>query len=186
MSYQHTFSVRLGPIYAGLTLAAQLIDTAGDDVGSEIDSGFVEVGGGDYMLTATIPDDHAGGIVIYEDGAPSAVLAFGEINAAGLDALLGEILEDTGTTLPALIAGVGAGSGTGYYSDTVESPAGTPVDGARVSLATDDIGDQVAYQAYTNALGVFVMRPDPGTYYRFIELAGHTFTEGVAVEVEEA
>jgi len=105
--------------------------------------------------------------------------------APALEATTQAILEDTGTTLPGLIAGVGAGSGTGVYTDTLESPTGVPVDGARVTLATDKDGENVAYEARTDAFGVFEMRPDPGTYYRFIEAAGHTFTQGVAVEVTE-
>lgn len=80
MSY--TFDIHLGPIYAGLTLAAQLIDTAGDAVGSEVTTGFVEIGGGDYMWSATIPDDHQGGVLIYEDGTPESVLASASINPA--------------------------------------------------------------------------------------------------------
>ena len=80
MSYTRTFDIHLGAAYAGLTLAAQLIDTAGDDVGSEIASGFVEINGGDYLLTATIATNHRGGIVVYESGAPSVILAVGAIN----------------------------------------------------------------------------------------------------------
>lgn len=169
MSYSYTFSIHLGPTYAGLKLAAQLIDTAGDDVGSEVTTRFIEIGNGDYLWTATVPDGHRGGVLVYEDGTPGTVLAVGAINPEDAE----------------LVGDGSAGGGAGYYTDTVESPAGTPVDGARVQLATDDKGENVAYETYTNALGVFEMRPDPGTYYRFIELAGHTFSQGVEVEVTE-
>lgn len=84
------------------------------------------------------------------------------------------------------VASVGAGDGTGYYTDTVESPVGTPVDGARVMLATDAAGANVAYEARTDAFGVFEMHPDPGTYYLFIEDAGNSFTQGATVTVVEA
>jgi hypothetical protein len=30
---------------------------------------------------------------------------------------------------------------------------------------------------------VFTLNPDPGTYYRWLDLAGYTFTQGVEVEV---
>lgn len=84
----------------------------------------------------------------------------------------------------AAIAGVGAGSGTGYYSDTVDNGT-SPLDGVRVQLytAADRVG--LAYEAYTNALGVFEMWPDPGTYYRWLDLAGYSFTQDVEVEVTE-
>ncbi len=103
---------------------------------------------------------------------------------AVVDANVDDILEDTGTTLPAAIAGVGAGSGTGYYSDTVDNGT-SPLDGVRVQLytAADRVG--LAYEAYTNALGVFEMWPDPGTYYRWLDLAGYSFTQDVEVEVTE-
>lgn len=102
-----------------------------------------------------------------------------------LEATVQDILEDTGTTLPGLIAaGVSAGSGTGYYSDTVDNGT-SPLDGVRVQLYTaqDRIG--LAYEAYTNALGVFEMWPDPGVYYRWLDLAGYNFTQDVAVTVTE-
>ncbi len=184
MSYTYTFDIHLGPICAGLTLAAQLIDTAGVSVGSEITSGFVEAGSnGDYLLTASIPDGHRGGVLVYEDGAPGVVLAVGAINPEDAE-YVASILQDTGTALPALIAGVGAGSGTGYYSDTVDNGT-SPLDGVRVQLytAADRVG--LAYEAYTNALGVFEMWPDPGTYYRWLDLAGYSFTQDVEVEVTE-
>ena len=83
------------------------------------------------------------------------------------------------------VASVGAGDGAGFYTDTVESPTGTPLDGVRVVLATDEDGDIPAYEARTDAFGVFAMRPDPGTYYLFIEAAGHDFTQGTEVTVVE-
>lgn len=93
-------------------------------------------------------------------------------------AVLASILE----TLQGLIAG--AGSGTGYYSDTVDDGA-DPLDGVRVQLSTDAAGNHRVYEAFTNALGVFTLNPDPGTYYRWLDLAGYTFAQGVEVEVVE-
>jgi hypothetical protein len=128
---------------------------------------------------------------------------------AAVDGIVDDILVDTGTTLPAAIAGISsgsaptvgeidaqlsathgagswesssAGSGTGSYTDTITDGT-NPLDGVRVQLSTDSAGASTAYEAYTNALGVFAMRPDPGTYYRWLDLAGYSFTQGVEVTV---
>lgn len=79
----------------------------------------------------------------------------------------------------------GGGSGTGTYTDTIKDPSNNPLDGARVQLSTDAAGAHRVYEAFTNALGVFVMNPDPGTYYRWIDLAGYTdrLTQGAQVTV---
>jgi len=78
-----------------------------------------------------------------------------------------------------------AGAGTGTYTDTIKDPSNNPLDGARVQLSTDAAGAHRVYEAFTNALGVFVMNPDPGTYYRWIDLAGYTdrLTQGAQVTV---
>jgi hypothetical protein len=78
--------------------------------------------------------------------------------------------------------GVGAGSGTGIYTDTVTDGT-NPVDGVRIVLYTDSAMMHAAYEAYTNALGVFIMYPDPGMYYRQIESSGYTGAQGVQVVV---
>lgn len=79
--------------------------------------------------------------------------------------------------------GVGAGVGTGSYTDTITDSGSQPLDGVRVQLSTDSAGTNLAYEAYTDALGVFTLRPDPGTYYRWLDLSGYTFTQGVEVTV---
>jgi hypothetical protein len=110
--------------------------------------------------------------------APSA----GAPDTGSIDKHMDDILEDTGTTLPSLLAGLGSGSGTGAYTDTVTDGA-NPLDGVRVQLSTDTGGSHRVYEAFTNASGVFNMRPDPGTYYRWLDLAGYTFTQGTQVVV---
>jgi len=138
--------------------------------------------------------------------APSA----GAPAAGSVDAKLDDILEDTGTTLPGLISdlptaseidtelssthgggswegggsGSYAGDGTGYYTDTIDDGT-NPLDGVRVQLYTAQNRVGPAYEAYTNALGVFEMWPDPGTYYRWLDLAGFSFAQDVAVTVTE-
>jgi len=138
--------------------------------------------------------------------APSA----GAPAAGSVDAKLDDILEDTGTTLPGLISdlptaseidtelsgthgggswegggsGSYAGDGTGYYTDTIDDGT-SPLDGVRVQLYTAQNRVGPAYEAYTNALGVFEMWPDPGTYYRWLDLAGFSGAQDVAVVVTE-
>jgi ubiquinone biosynthesis protein UbiJ len=62
MAYTLTIPIALGTSKTGLTLKAQLVDTAGEDVGSAVTTGFVEVGGGQYLWTGSIPDGHRGGV----------------------------------------------------------------------------------------------------------------------------
>jgi hypothetical protein len=80
------------------------------------------------------------------------------------------------------IATYGGGSGTGTYTDTITDGT-NPLDGVRVQLSTDSAGLNRAYEAHTNASGVFTMSPDPGTYYRWLDLSGVEFTQGVQVVV---
>lgn len=82
------------------------------------------------------------------------------------------------------IDGSYAGSGTGYYTDTIDDGT-NPLDGVRVQLYTAPNRVGPAYEAYTNALGVFEMWPDPGVYYRWLDLAGFSFPQDVAVTVTE-
>ena len=76
----------------------------------------------------------------------------------------------------------GSGAGTGTYSDTVTDGA-DPLDNVLVQLSTDAAGTNMAYRTYSAADGSFTMRPDPGTYYVWFELAGYSFTQGAQVVV---
>jgi len=102
------------------------------------------------------------------------------------DAALEATAQSILTAVNAIEPGGGsyAGDGTGYYTDTIDDGT-SPLDGVRVQLYTapDRVGP--AYEAYTNALGVFEMWPDPGTYYRWLDLAGFSFAQDVAVTVTE-
>ena len=121
------------------------------------------------------------------DPVDNLVLALG---TGGLVEKLNSMLEAAGLdyrfTAEALAeAPSEAGSGTGTYTDTIKDPSNNPLDGARVQLSTDAAGTHRVYEAFTNALGVFTMNPDPGTYYRWIDLAGYTdrLTQGAQVTV---
>lgn len=76
----------------------------------------------------------------------------------------------------------GGGSGSGTYTDTITDGT-NPLDGVRVQLSTDEAGANRVYETYTNASGVFVLNPDPGTYYRWLDLGGYSFTQGIEVIV---
>ncbi len=156
------------------------------------------------VVAATIAAIACAGEVWSDQCAPSAnvtslagqsepvdnlVLALG---TSGLVEKLNSMLEAAGLayrfTVEALAeapTGGSGGSGTGTYTDTIKDPSNNPLDGARVQLSTDAAGAHRVYEAFTNALGVFVMNPDPGTYYRWIDLAGYTdrLTQGAQVTV---
>ena len=154
------------------------IKTALEANGSKLDQlwEMTEDDGGVRRLTANaLKEASIGG-----GDAPTVTQIRQEMDANSTK--LADILTDTGTTLPGLLAGIGAGSGTGTYSDIVTDGV-NPVDGVRVVLYTDSALTHAAYQVYTDALGTFTMHPDPGTYYRQVELAGYTGTQGVQVVV---
>ncbi len=79
MGYTYSFGFNLAKSDTGLTLSAQLVDTDGASVGAAITTGFVEIGGGAYMLTCEVPDGHRGGIEVYDTAGPT-LKAFGAIN----------------------------------------------------------------------------------------------------------
>lgn len=88
---------------------------------------------------------------------------------------LASILEDTGTTIPALInASGGAGSILHSYTIT-DSADGTPIDGVEVWVSTDAAGVNVVASGYTNSSGVFSVMLDAGTYYFWRKRSGYNF-----------
>ncbi len=81
MAYTLDFDISLGSSKAGLTLNAQIVDSAGASVGSAITTGFTEMGSGCYLLhCTTVPDEHRGGIKVYASGVPATILGFTAIN----------------------------------------------------------------------------------------------------------
>lgn len=83
MAYTLCTSLALGSGHTGLTdLRAQLVDSAGTNVGSAVSTGFVEIGAsGNYLWTYTaFPAGHRGGCKFYSNAAPTVFLAFVAIN----------------------------------------------------------------------------------------------------------
>ena len=81
MAYTLSISIVLGSSQTGLTLKAQLVDSAGADVGGEVATGYVEIGSGNYLWThAGFPDAFRGGVKFYTGVAPGTLKAFAGIN----------------------------------------------------------------------------------------------------------
>jgi hypothetical protein len=154
-----TNSIHLGPIYAGLTLAAQLVNTAGVVVGDPITTGFVEIGNGDYLWTATIPTSFQGGVKVYEAGSPGAVLAIGAIQESAVNA------------------------GSTAYTNTVTDDSSNPLDGVEVWVTSDSGGVSTVASTTTNTLGAFTVYLDPGTYYQWLAKGGYNFPNPTTITV---
>ena len=155
--------------------------------------GDIAVGAGSIRWTGTAEEAVPAAVnVTYSAGVALAgrLAENADVSPLALEATAQAILEDTGTTLPTAIAAIEpgggsyAGDGIGYYSDTIDDGT-SPLDGVRVQLYTSPNRVGPAYEVYTNALGVFEMWPDPGTYYRWLDLAGYNFSQDVAVTVTE-
>lgn len=91
---------------------------------------------------------------------------------------LDAILEDTGTTLPALISAGGAGSGLYSETITISDALSNPLDGVLVQVATDGAFVNIVRSGYTNNLGQVTLNFDAiGTYYGRAEIAGYGVSE---------
>lgn len=89
---------------------------------------------------------------------------------------LAAILEDTGTTIPALInADAGAGAISWEYTLT-DSADGTPIDGAEVWATTDAAGVDVVASGTTDSFGKVTFMLDAGTYYYWRKCSGYNFS----------
>jgi hypothetical protein len=194
-----------GGYYVLLPDADALLTThALADVNAEVDTALADIHL-DHLLAADYDPATKPGVatallneIIGSDAGVSQFTANAlELAPTGGTALTAQEVRDAmklaPTALPAPSAGsvdkhlddialYGGGSGTGSYTDTITDGA-NPLDGVRVQLSTDSAGSNRVYEAWTIATGVFVMNPDPGTYYRWLDLAGYTFTQGVSVVV---
>lgn len=143
MSYTKSIHIQAT---TGLTLRGQLVNSAGADSGGVISSGFAEIGSGHYMLVATIPDGHVGGLKVYENGAPETILHFEPIDVPVADVVavganttaataFKNMLANTGngTTLYANIKGIVMGGNVGSLHGVTEG------DGMQLSYV-DEVG----------------------------------------------
>lgn len=92
-----------------------------------------------------------------------------------IDSNVDAILEDTSTTIPALInADSGAGAISWTYTLT-DSDDGTPIDGAEVWVTTDAAGVNVIASGTTNSSGIVNFMLDAGSYYFWRKRSGYNF-----------
>lgn len=108
MSYILDFSLSIGT--TGLTdLRAQLIDTAGANIGSAISTGFAEIGSGCYLWHYTaFAEGFRGGVKFYRLAAPSTVLAFAAINPEEVESVWAQsprTLTQSAASIAAAVAG---------------------------------------------------------------------------------
>ena len=102
--------------------------------------------------------------------APTA----GDPEAGSVDKHLDDILEDTSTTLPALINALGPGTGDKTVNVTVT--AGALAAGATVSISATATGAVIA-RATANSLGVATLHLNAGSYfYHAHGVVGYTHT----------
>lgn len=146
-------------IYTGVTgqtLKAQLYDTSGSAVGSEVTTGFVEIGGGYYSWHyASVPDSHDGYVRFYTGTAPGTLQGVSCITPRereNADAKVTTRLAPTtaGRTLDVAATGeagldfdnIHAASGATTLTN-ITVPAVTAVTGA-VGSVTGNVGGSVA------------------------------------------
>ena len=174
MAYTLDFGLALGSSKAGLAdLRAQIVDTAGSDVGAAASTGFVEIGQGYYLWHyAAFPDGQRGGVKFYSNAAPTVFLAFVALNpeeAENTDAKVTTrlasgtvaadvtaILADTGATLPASIAALPTDADVLAQAEaalvsTDAAIAAVKVDTAAILLDTGTDGVVLANNAITAA-----------------------------------
>ena len=120
------------------------------------------IGNGDYKIQFDIlsaPNQYFGEVTVSPEGLDAAgVRAAVGLESANLDTQLEAILEDTGTTIPALIsAGSGAGVGAISYPYTLtDADDENPISGAEVWVTTDSSGSNIVASGYTNLFGTVI------------------------------
>ena len=165
------------PMSAGYPV--NLLGSAGNSGGGTIYGGINTVSSGVNIgtegISGTAFDDSA--LHAIRDSMKLAPTA-GDPAAGSVDKRLDDILEDTGTTLPALISA--GGSGSGLYSEviTIKDPLDNPLDGVLVQVATDSTFANIIRSGYTNNLGQVTLNFDAlGTYYGRAEIGGYGVSE---------
>lgn len=85
---------------------------------------------------------------------------------ATVDGIADSILEDTGTTIPALIGALHISQGSETCNYTVYDTDGvTPLSGVKVEVTTNEDGSGHVTTGWTDAFGIVTFKLDPGTYY---------------------
>jgi hypothetical protein len=139
MAYSFAIKVQLGPSLTGKTLRAQLKDTSGADVGGAITTGFIELGGGEYGWSASIPHGFRGWVVFSDDGTSAYYVAASinpeetEVPAIDLETLAGDYASGV---FNADLAGDVSGRVIGGGGTAITGVGAWAVDGTGGALAT--------------------------------------------------
>lgn len=75
------------------------------------------------------------------------------------------------------------GSGAIQHTVTVQDTSSNPIDGAEVWITTDSAGSSVVASGQTNASGQVTFMLDAGTYYQWVQVSGHNFSNPTTVTV---
>lgn len=148
MAYTLHFAISLGSSQTGLTLEAQLKDTAGANVGAAITTGFAEIGAGNYVWNGAtaIPDDHRGSVV-FQISPAGAIKAISAINPEETETnvtIWKEILEGalTAKGIMRLLAAGDAGEVSGAETSTVTIKSADAVGKTRLTATVDADGNR--------------------------------------------
>lgn len=136
--------IHLGTSKTGLSLKAQLVDSSNAPVGSEITTGFSELGNGDYMWHyASFPDDFRGAVKFYKtDGTYMASTCINptEIAPHGLDLVQiesGVNARQALSIMASVLAGVLSGANNEITIRAIRNPSVT-----RVVAQTTTMGER--------------------------------------------
>lgn len=154
MSFEAVISVPLGPTDTGLTLKAQLVDTVNANVGSEVTTGFQEIGNGLYMWYYTaFPDGFRGGVT-FKDAADN-VKAFVDINPEEF-----EVMKDLNRLVQGpVVVSAATPSVTGFTTNLTGDPDGK-YEGMLAIIDSGSAAGEIAFiKTYTGATGTFVFDP---------------------------
>jgi hypothetical protein len=163
-------------LFSGATLSATLDSiTENGTLRGRYTGTVTSIAAGDYRLAVKY-----NGITISEPNeAVTLALAVGTYVATQATALdsattakIDDILTDTGTTLPAQIAGISAGSGTGARTVTITVNDGTTVLQNATVRMTEGAN---TYTATTNVSGVAVFNLDDATYTVGVTKSGYSY-----------
>lgn len=157
MAYTLDIAISLPATEIGITdWNAQLVDTAGANVGPAITTGFVEIGSGHYLWHyAAFPDGHRGGVKFYRTADPATVKAFAAINpeeAENVDKKVsigpldtadaieaGETLRNVLRMIRAVLAGVATRTGATTITTVFKRKDGTT---PALTVEHDQIGNR--------------------------------------------
>jgi len=114
------------------------------------------------------------------DNAVSPLATTSDVTTAHstTDGLIDSILEDTGTTIPALISGMFSGSGANSWTYTLtDADTGLPIGSATVWVTTDADGANIIASGTTDAYGEVTFALDSGNIYVWRYKVGYNFTD---------